>query len=124
MREEFSVFGLCRFFSENYRCPPLVIKLANALIEKNLNRSAGKKPLKAVKQGESGDVVRVFRFNSIDEEANWIAHDILKRSMEERANCAILARTKKLLDLVGRKIEGVGLPIYFVARKDQVKSAP
>lgn len=73
----------CSF--ENYCCPPLVIELANALIEKNLNRSAGKKPLKAVKQGERGEVVRIFSFNSVDEEAVWIAQDISQRSMEERA---------------------------------------
>ncbi|TLN08190.1 ATP-dependent helicase [bacterium] len=109
---------------ENYRCPPLVIELANALIEKNLNRSAGKKPLKAVKQGESGDVVRIFRFNTVDDEAGWIAQDIAARNPAERANCAVLARTKKLLDLAGRKLEEAGVPIYFAARKDEFKSAP
>ncbi len=109
---------------ENYRCPPLVIELANALIEKNLNRSAEKKPLKAVKQGECGDVVRVFRFNTVDEEAGWIAQDISQRKPEERNDCAVLARTKKLLDLAGRKLEEDGVSVYYAARKDEFKSAP
>ncbi len=122
LRDDFGVSELQ--LPENYRCPPLVIELANALIEKNLNRSAGKKPLKAVKQGESGDVVRVFHFNSVDEEAGWIAQDISQRSSAERKNCAVLARTKKLLDLVGRKLEEAGVPVYFAARKDEFKSAP
>lgn len=122
LRDDFGVSELQ--LPENYRCPPMVIELANALIEKNLNRSAGKKPLKAVKQGESGDVVRVLHFNTVDEEAGWIAQDISQRNSEERKNCAVLARTKKLLDLAGRKLEEVRVPVYYAARKDEFKSAP
>lgn len=122
LRDDFGVLELQ--LPENYRCPSLVIELANALIEKNLNRSAGKKPLKAVKQGESGDVVRIFRFNNIDDEAGWVAQDIAQKKPQDRANCAVLARTKKLLDLVGPKLEEAGVPVYFAARKDEFKSAP
>ncbi len=122
LRDDFGVSELQ--LPENYRCPPLVIELANALIEKNLNRSAGKKPLKAFKQDESRDVVRVFRFNTVDEEARWIAQDISQRNPEVRTNCAVLARTKKLLDLAGRKLEEAGVPVYYAARKDEFKSAP
>lgn len=121
LRDDFAVRELQ--LPENFRCPPLVITLANALIEKNLNRSAGKKPLTAVKQGESGDVVRVFSFNKIDDETNWVAQDILKNP-EKRSNCAILARTKKMLELVGRKLEELDIPVYFAVRKDEFKSAP
>lgn len=109
---------------ENYRCPPPIIELANALIEKNLNRSAGKKPLKAVKQGKSGNVVRIFRFHALEQEAEWIAKDIAQKRPEDRASCAILARTKKLLDLVGRELGEAGIPVYFADRKDEFRSAP
>lgn len=122
LRDDFGVSELQ--LPENYRCPPQVIELANALIEKNLNRSAGKKPLRAVKQGESGDIVRVFRFNNVNEEAEWIARDISQKSQKDRAYCAVLARTKKLLDLAGRKLEESGVPVYYAARKDEFKSAP
>ncbi|SPD73313.1 Similar to DNA helicase [uncultured Desulfobacterium sp.] len=122
LRDDFGVSELQ--LPENYRCPPLVIELANSLIEKNLNRSAGKKPLTAVKQGEGGDVVRVYRFKAVDEEAEWIARDIAKKSPQDRADCAVLARTKKLLDLAGHKLEEAGVPVYFAARKDEFKSAP
>ncbi len=122
LRDNFDVSELQ--LPENYRCPPQVIELANALIEKNLNRSAGKKPLKAVKQGESGEIVRVLRFNTVDEEAEWIAQDIVQRSAQERKDCAVLARTKKLLALAGRKLEEAGVPVYYAARKDEFKSAP
>jgi DNA helicase-2/ATP-dependent DNA helicase PcrA len=122
LRDDFSVSELQ--LPENYRCPPLVIELANSLIEKNLNRSAGKKPLKAVKQGEGGDIVRVFRFNTVDEEAGWIAHDIVQSDLHKRSGCAVLARTKKLLDLAGRKLEELGISVYYAARKNEFKSAP
>jgi len=122
LRDDFNVSELQ--LPENYRCPPQVIELANALIERNLNRSAGKKPLKAVKHGESGNIVRIFRFNTVDKEAGWIAQDIAQRNPEERKNCVVLARAKKLLDLAGRKLEEAGVPVYYAARKDEFKSAP
>ncbi len=122
LRNDFGVFELQ--LPENYRCPPLVIELANALIEKNLNRSAGKKPLQAVKEGESGDDVRIFRFNSVDDEADWIANDISQRNIEERTNCAVLARTRKLVDLAGRTLQEAEVPVYFAVRKNEFNSAP
>ncbi|MDU9050380.1 MAG: ATP-dependent helicase [Candidatus Electrothrix sp. Rat3] len=122
LRDDFSISTLQ--LPENYRCPPLVIKMANALIEKNLNRSAGKKPLKAVKQGENGDVVRIFRFKNINKEAAWIAQDIAQRNSTERKDCAVLARTKKLLDLAGKKLEEANIPVYYATRKNEFKSAP
>ncbi|WPD22637.1 MAG: ATP-dependent helicase [Candidatus Electrothrix scaldis] len=122
LRNDFGISALQ--LPENYRCPALVIELANALIEKNLNRSAGKKPLKAVKQGETGDVVRIYRFNDIDEEARWIAQDIAQRNPADRKDCAVLARTKKLLELAGRKLEEANIPVYYATRKSEFKSAP
>ncbi|WP_028582101.1 ATP-dependent helicase [Desulfogranum japonicum] len=122
LRKDFGVSELQ--LPENYRCPSQVIELANALIEKNMNRSAGKKPLQAVKPGASGNVVRVFHFNSLNEEVEWIANEISQKSKEELAICAVLARTKKLLDLIGEKLEEVGVPVYYAARKNEFKSAP
>jgi len=109
---------------ENYRCPSQVIELANSLIAKNLNRSAGKKPLTAVKQGSKGDVVRVFSFNTADDEIAWIVNDITSKTIDERRNCAILARTNKLIDLVGTALKNADIPVYYSARKDEFTSAP
>lgn len=109
---------------ENYRCPPYIIQLANALIEKNLNRSTGKKPLTAFKKENVSNVFRCIRFRDYEEEIDWIAKDILNRETADRANCAVLARTKKFLELAGRKIEDAGIPVYFSSRKDEFNSAP
>lgn len=122
LRDDFGVSELQ--LPENYRCPPLIIELANALIEKNLNRSAGKKPLKPVKQGQASDVVRVFSFNTVEEEVKWIAQDVLRRNSDDRKNCAVLARTQRLLELAGQALQETGIPVYYPARKDEFKSAP
>lgn len=122
LRDDFDVSELQ--LPENYRCPSPVIKMANSLIEKNLNRSAGKKPLKAVKQGVEDDVVRVLPFDSLGEETAWIAKDIAGRTSEERMECAVLARTKRLLETAGRELENAGVHVYYAARKDEFKSPP
>ncbi|MDW7670357.1 MAG: ATP-dependent helicase [Bacillota bacterium] len=109
---------------ENYRCPPQVVQLANSLIEKNLNRSVGKKPLKAYKKGTVGDVIRVKHFEKLEDEVDWIARDIGSKPPIERNKCAVLARTKKLLDIVGDKLIQYGVPVYFAAKKNEFTSAP
>ncbi|MEM9905716.1 MAG: ATP-dependent helicase [Cyanobacteria bacterium P01_D01_bin.44] len=122
LRDDFGVTELQ--LPENYRCPPLVIGLANSLIEKNLGRSAGKKPLQAIKQGDDREVVRVFSFGNLDQETEWITKDIIRREPNERTSCVVLARTKKLLERIGAQLEEAGIPVYFAARKNEFKSAP
>lgn len=122
LREKFGVSELQ--LPESYRCPSQVIDLANSLIQKNLNRSASRKPLKSAKQKISNDVVRIYRFKSIDLEARWIASSIAKRDKAQLAKCAVLARTRKLLEIVGKELEGLGVPTYFAARKGEFRSAP
>ncbi len=122
LRDDFAVTEIQ--LPENYRCPPIVIELANSLISKNLNRSAGKKPLKAMKKGKHKDVLRIYKFNSIEDEAKWISKDIAQRTLQDIEGCAVLARTKKLLDFVGTELTNEGVPVYFAARKDEFKSAP
>lgn len=122
LRDDYQVSELQ--LPENYRCPPQVVQLANSLIEKNLNRSAGKKPLKAIKSGFEGDVVRIENFEDYEEEADWVAKDIAAKDHIARSNCAVLARTKKLLDIIGEKLNSHGVPVYYAARKDEFISAP
>ena len=68
--------------------------------------------------------MRIIRFDSVQEEAEWVAQDISKKNTEERVNCAVLARTKKLLGLAGDKLGEAGIPVYFADRKTEFKSAP
>lgn len=109
---------------ENYRCPPEVIELANNLIENNNKRSPGKSSLiahRSKNQAQNG-VIRLKHFPVLEEEAIWIAQDIQKRPISERAECAILARTKRLLDVFYNQLKDNGLSAFLNVRKDEFAS--
>ncbi len=108
----------------NYRCPPSVIELANSLISHNLDRSAGKMPLLSVKTDVRSDVVRLKHFSSETDEMAWIAADIGSRRIGERADCVILARTKRLLDCGLEALAQAGIPAVIPVRKAEFASAP
>lgn len=112
-----------RQLPENYRCPPQVIELANQLIQHNQDRSE-KVPLRAMKSATDENVVRVQNFDDFEDEADWVAQDILGRPKLEQAKCVVLARTKRMLDEVSSSMAKRGLEVYVGARKDEFVSAP
>jgi DNA helicase-2/ATP-dependent DNA helicase PcrA len=117
---------------ENYRCPDQVVYIANSLIQNNQGRSAGKIPSVPGKtlrtdivNGNADESVRVFLpFASLDDEASWIAFDIVQRPEDERINCAVLARTTKLINKVADKMAESGLIPYLARRQNEFQSAP
>lgn len=122
LRDDFKVSEIQ--LPENYRCPSSVIQLANRLIANNQNRT-NKKPLKAMKKVEEDtNTVRLQEFSDFEDEVAWIINDISGRSIIERQKCAILARTKKILDEVYEKCQSIGLKIYMGVRKDEFQSPP
>jgi DNA helicase-2/ATP-dependent DNA helicase PcrA len=108
---------------ENYRCPAEVIDVANKLIQYNLGRAADKELLKAHKHPTRDRCIRVRAFDSLDEEAVWVAQDIASRESEDQAKCAVLTRTRKVLDVFVRALEGAGVPAFVSIRKDEFTSA-
>jgi DNA helicase-2/ATP-dependent DNA helicase PcrA len=108
----------------NYRCPPSVISLANNLIAFNSLRSAGKLPLSAVKDSEVHDVVRLQHFETPEDEVAWLASDIRKRPIKERAGCVVLARTRKLLEMAAQTLNESGIEAALSIRKNEFESAP
>jgi DNA helicase-2/ATP-dependent DNA helicase PcrA len=109
---------------ENYRCPPRVIDLANALIAKNQDRSTGKAALTAKKPLGAGEAVQLKRFGSFDEEAAWVAGDIATRHPASRKGSAVLARARKPLEQVIAKLADHGIPAHLAARKNEFASEP
>jgi DNA helicase II / ATP-dependent DNA helicase PcrA len=107
----------------NYRCPPEVIACANLLISHNLDRTPGKQPIHAV-QSSSGrtDIVRVVHFNDEDNEAAWVASDIAKQHSSDPGACVVLARTKKLLEVVAESLNQHGVPASLSVRKSEFDS--
>lgn len=122
LRKEFSMKVIQ--LPENYRCPPEVIDIANKLIVNNLGRSADKEMLRAHKVSNGKMQVRVFNFKDLENEAAWVAEDIAAKSLKDRAKCAILSRTRKVLEVFIRELEAVGLSGFLSVRKDEFVTAP
>ncbi len=108
---------------ENYRCPSDVIDIANKLIGNNLARSVDKELLRANKPVSAKPSIRVERFDSLDDEAEWVAKDIASRTPGERARCAVLARTRKVLDVIVRALNKANVNGYLSVRKDEFVTA-
>lgn len=107
---------------ENFRCPPVIIQLANSLIEHNRTRSADKKQLVARKPAEDSPVLKVQFFDSEEAEVasisaaiktiGWLAED-----------CAVLARSTKLLERAAQELSNSGLTPYLAQRKNEFECA-
>ncbi len=108
----------------NYRCPAEVIVLANRLIRHNLDRAADKQPLYAIKQAAKKTVVHLQHFDTFDTELEWIAADIRASHLPETGSCAILARTRKVLEAAVTKLQTGGITASLTVRKAEFTSAP
>lgn len=109
---------------ENYRCPGEIIGLANQLIRHNKVRTQGKRPLLANRPPTGvDDIIRYQEFPDPDEEADFVAKDILARGIDA-AQCVVLARTTKLLEGVARALHAVELTPYLAKRKNDFESPP
>ena len=107
---------------ENFRCPPVIIRLANNLIKHNLTRTAGKMPLVAHKPAGESSVVKARIFSDelaevaaislAIKDAGWIAQD-----------CAVLARSTKLLERAALELSNSGFTPYLAQRKNEFESA-
>lgn len=109
---------------ENYRCPGEIIELANRLIRHNKLRTQGKRPLLA-NRAPTGvdDIIRYQEFPQPDQEANFVANDILARGAGA-AECVVLARNTKLLEGVARALHAIGLTPYLAKKKNDFESPP
>jgi DNA helicase II / ATP-dependent DNA helicase PcrA len=109
----------------NYRCPSAVIDLANSLIQHNHgDRAYIKEPLKAAGDAGTADAVKLKEFPSAREEAEWIASELASLSQEERAECVVLARTKRLLSDAQPFFSAQGVDSVLAIRKGDFESAP
>ena len=106
---------------ESYRCPPQVVNLANNLIEHNTGRAADREPLVSAIDPSASEVV-VRQFRDEDEEATWIAENIVERHLRPN-ECAVLARSAKLLHVAGRALRAAKLTPYLPQRKQEFESS-
>lgn len=105
---------------ESFRCPQRVLALANRLISRNRGRMPGKAPLQGVPT-RGTDVVRLRACRNETEEARWVAHDFRHREIRA-AQCAVLARSGRLVGEVHEAFEELGIPAFRVQRKSDYES--
>jgi len=111
---------------ENYRCPPEVVALANALIVHNGERSSEKKPLLSMKSGTDSNPIELLSFEDEQQEANGIAERVAARlqSGARPSDIVVLARATKLLERVQQSLHALSVPSHVQRRKSQFESAP
>jgi DNA helicase-2/ATP-dependent DNA helicase PcrA len=111
---------------ENYRCPPEVVALANALIVHNGERSSDKKPLLSMKTGAGSNPIELLSFDDDQQEASGIAERVAARmqSGTRPSDIVVLARATKLLERVQQALGVRSVPSHVQRRKSQFESAP
>ncbi len=111
---------------ENYRCPPEVVALANALIVHNDERSVDRKPLLSMKVSSGADSIELLSFENDQKEAQGIAEHVKARIAggARASDIVILARATKLLERVQKELEAVSIPSHIQRRKSKFESAP
>ena len=111
---------------ENYRCPPEVVALANALIVHNGERSPDKKPLLSMKAGTGANTIELLSFDDDQKEASGIAERVAARLQSGTcpSDIVVLARATKLLERVQQALGALSVPSHVQRRKSQFESAP
>jgi DNA helicase II / ATP-dependent DNA helicase PcrA len=103
---------------ENRRCPPGVVKLANNLVSHNSERTPGKSPLVATKPA-SNNSIDIHVFESDIAEATGVAEKIASTSVAQRAQTAVLARTRSILEPILKQLRSRGVTAAIAARRDR-----
>ena len=106
---------------ENFRCPPVIIDLANNLISFNQTRSKGKQKLIARRPSTEMRVLDIEVFNNEDEEVANIPK-VITESDWQPEECAVLARNSKLLEGAARALTKHGLKPFIAKRKTEFES--
>ncbi|MBF0107777.1 MAG: ATP-dependent helicase [Magnetococcales bacterium] len=107
---------------KNYRCPPVIITMANHLIGHNRRRSPGKQPLEANKGVDHSQVLKLLSFQYEDDEVMSIPTAI-KQSGWNPEDCVVLARSTKLLARAAEALRNCGLTPYRSQRKNEFECA-
>jgi DNA helicase-2/ATP-dependent DNA helicase PcrA len=109
---------------ENYRCPKSIIDVANRLISQNPNRAKSiLTPIPAAGTSSSKPI-RVIVLATPEAEAEWIAAEILNIPIVEREHCAVLGRTKSIVERVAGSLANKGIPAAVSVKKNAFVSTP
>ncbi|MCD4784063.1 MAG: ATP-dependent helicase [Candidatus Eremiobacteraeota bacterium] len=99
----------------NYRCPNEIIEIASSLIEKNIIRTTGKKPMESQK-AKPNCCVFLESLNSPDDEIDFITKKIIK--INDFKNTCVMARNRYILEPLRQKFEEIGIEVYMPMREE------
>jgi DNA helicase-2/ATP-dependent DNA helicase PcrA len=98
---------------QNYRCSPVILRAANAVIEVN----DGRLSKELWSERSDSEPIRVFRAEAEDDEASYVAHQIggLVANGTAPEQCAVLYRASSLARAVAQALAARGLATRLVA---------
>ncbi len=103
---------------ENYRCPPLIVKLASNLIQYNQTRTPDKQQLIAKKPEEIEKPLKIGEYLDDLLEVNSISK-IIKENDWNAEDCVVLGRSTKLLKKAEKSLIDNGFTVYLPQRKNE-----
>jgi len=106
---------------ENFRCPPVIIQMANNLIKYNQTRSEDKQPIVARKKATDTQDIKIRVFNSEEDEAEY-APQVIAQCAWRPEDCVVLARNAKLLNQASKAFLKYGLQSFIARRKTEFES--
>jgi len=108
---------------ENYRCPTAVVDIANKMIANNTARYPSKISGISISNDDNYDSIKLASFDSLEEEIDWIANDILSKGRTNK-DTKIMGRTRKLLDDAQSNLKRNGINSVIYQRKIEFESSP
>jgi len=109
---------------ENYRCPQPIIEIANRLISHNPNRAKSSAGPARNTEKVPPEPIRVKCFQVPEEEARWVATDVAQLPLSEREHCAVLGRTKNIVERIAASLAAQGVAATLSVKKNEFVSTP
>ncbi len=107
--------------TDNFRCPPGVVEVANRLIAYNVRRDSTKVSARSTAQCSEGEA-RCKVFSDEKDEASCTATEIACLDASARGKTAVLARSRALLEPVRVALGELNVPATFLGRRDDFAS--
>ena len=106
---------------ENRRCPLEVVQAANNLVRHNVDRTPGKAPLVATRN-LGARPIQLLTFASDAEEAAGVAEEVGNIEESARGECAVIARTRTILQPILDAMRERGIKAAIATRRDRFVS--
>lgn len=119
LREDYRM-TVCRL-PESRRCIPEVVSRANRLMEAGSSGGSARVPLVAARPDGGPGTVVVEPFPDEKAEVEWVARDLRRRGVAA-GDCAILARTGRLVDSAYEALRRAGIPAWSRKPREEFSS--